>query len=54
MFEEFYYEISVLLNLIPGRVVPGQQPPPQRDQDNGDDCGLQEKEDRARTHLLGL
>ena len=27
----------------PGRVVPGQQPLPQRDQ--GDDCGLQEKED---------
>ena len=31
-------------------VVPGQQPHPQCDQDKGDDCGLQEKEDRARTH----
>ena len=28
-----------------GRVVPGQQTLPQRDQDKGDDCGLQEKED---------
>jgi hypothetical protein len=26
------------------------QPLPQRDQDKGDDCGLQEKEDRARPH----
>ena len=32
----------------PGLVVPGQQPLSQRDQDKGDDCGLQEKEDRAR------
>ena len=34
----------------PDLVVPGQQPLPQRDQDKGDDCGLQEKEDRARPH----
>ncbi|CDQ63067.1 unnamed protein product [Oncorhynchus mykiss] len=29
---------------------PGKQPLPQRDQDKGHDCGLQEKEDRARPH----
>ena len=34
----------------PGRVVPGQQPLLQLDQDKGDDCGLQEKEDRANPH----
>ena len=28
-----------------GRVMLGQQPLPQHDQDKGDDCGLQEKED---------
>ena len=34
------------------RVVQGQKPLPQRDQDKGDDCGLQEKEDRACTILI--
>ena len=32
-------------------MVPGQQPLPQRDQGKGDDCGLQEKEGRARPIL---
>ena len=32
------------------RDLPGQQPFPQRDEDKGDDRGLQEKEDRARPH----
>ena len=31
-------------------VGPGQHPLPQRDQDKGDDCGQQEKEDRACPH----
>ena len=35
-------------------MVPGQQPLPQRDQDKGDDCGLQEKEDRAEPPFSGL
>jgi hypothetical protein len=34
----------------PGHVVLGQKPLPQRHQDKGDDCGLQEKEDRAHPH----
>ena len=37
-------------SLSSGRVLPGQQHLPQRDQDKGDDCGVQEKEDRARPH----
>ena len=41
---EGLYKIN-LIDLID--VVPGQQPVPQRDQDKGDDCGLQEKEDHA-------
>jgi hypothetical protein len=32
--------------------VPGQQPLPQHDRDKGDDCGLQEKEDRAHPILI--
>jgi hypothetical protein len=32
------------------REVPRQQPLPQRDQDKGDGCGPQEKEDRSRPH----
>ena len=38
----------------PGSVVPGQHPLPQREQDKGDDRGLQEKEGRTRPfHIDG-